>query len=125
MLAILFLTASTQFSLPPNLLSSLCYVESRHNISVVHEHDGGDSSIGICQIKLKTAKYLGFKGTEKQLLDPKTNIYYAAKYLAYQRTRYHGDIKKAIIAYNKGHAGHLTKTPYSDKVLYTWRLANE
>jgi soluble lytic murein transglycosylase-like protein len=123
LLTLLFNTTSAEFKLPPNLLSSLCYIESTHNINAVHKDDGGGDSVGICQVKLKTAKWLGFKGTEKQLMYPKTNIYYAAKYLAYQKKRY-GNITRAIVAYNIGNAKNLTRSKYSDKVIKQWRALN-
>lgn len=123
LLTLLFSTTSAQFSLPPNLLSSLCYVESTHNIKALHRDDGNSNSVGVCQVKLKTAQWLGFKGTEKQLMDPTTNIYYAAKYLAWQKRRYNS-VTKAIIAYNIGNANNLTRTKYSDKVIVQWRVSN-
>lgn len=123
-LTLLFMTTSAQFNLPPNLLSSLCYVESTHNIKAIHKDDGSGNSVGVCQIKLKTAKWLGFKGTEKQLMEPATNIHYAAKYISYQHGRYKS-VTKAIIAYNMGNAKNLTKTKYSDKVINQWRKTNE
>lgn len=116
----LFLSATVHYGLPPGLLSSLCYVESKHDINAIHHDDGDMNSVGICQVKLKTAKWLGFKGTEKQLMDPATNIDFAAKYLKYQINRYKS-LQKAVIAYNKGHAGNLTYTAYQDKVFKTWR----
>lgn len=119
----LFLTVSTQFNLPNNLLSSLCYVESKHEINAIHLDDGGSKSLGICQVKYNTAKWLGFKGTESELMLPENNIYYAAKYLAYQQKRY-SCINKAIIAYNKGNAKHFTKSKYRDKVIKQWRGVN-
>lgn len=122
-LTLLFATTSAQFKLPENLLSSLCWVESKHKVDAIHKDDGTTNSVGICQIKLKTAKWMGFKGTEKQLMDPKTNIYYAAKYLAYQHSRYKS-INKAIIAYNIGNAKNLTSTKYSTKVNTQWRIMN-
>lgn len=115
-----FILISAQFNLPPNLLSSLCYVESTHNIEAIHYDDGGSNSVGICQIKLRTAQNLGFEGTEQDLMDPYTNIYYAAKYLSHQHKRYHGNIEKSLIAYNMGSAKDLTTTPYSAKVLKIW-----
>lgn len=119
-LTILFTSASMQYGLQPKLLSSLCWVESKHVITAVHKDDGTSNSVGVCQIKLKTAKWLGFTGTEKQLMDPETNIKYAAKYLAYQQHRYHS-ITKAVIAYNIGNAKGLTSTNYSRKVFKVWR----
>lgn len=115
-LALIFTTATQQFALPNGLLPSLCYVETKHDVNAVHYDDGGSDSLGICQIKLSTAKSLGFKGTQKQLMLPNTNIFYAAKFLRYQITRYHGNITKAVVAYNKGNAKNLTRSQYSDKV---------
>lgn len=122
-LTILFSHATVQARLPPNLLSALCYVESAHNIHAIHKDDGTSNSVGICQVKLKTAKWLGFKGTEKQLMDPATNIHYAALYLSRQIKRY-GSIEKGVIAYNIGNAKRLTHTNYSVKVLKQWRAEN-
>src|SRR5882757_11341219 len=120
-LTAIFIATSTQFNLPPGLLASLCFVESGHDIQAIHYNDGNGNSIGICQIKYKTSQWLGFKGTEQELMNPSTNIYYAAAYLSYQRHRYQGSIHKAVIAYNYGHAGHLTSTEYQVKVYKVWQ----
>jgi soluble lytic murein transglycosylase-like protein len=96
-----FSPAAKQAKVDVNLLRAVCWVESGHR-SIITREDGGSSSIGICQLKLATAKHMGFKGTRLQLLDPKVNARYAAKYLAWQFKRY-GDWKFAIIAYNRGH----------------------
>lgn len=110
-----------QFGLPQGLLSSICFVESSHNPTAIHYSDGSGDSIGICQIKLKTAQWMGFQGTAEELLEPRINIYYAAAYLTHQFTRYQNQTEKAIIAYNMGHAGQLTRTEYSDRVIKQWR----
>lgn len=111
---------SAQFNLPPGLLSSLCYIESTHNITAVHHDDGRGDSLGICQIKLETAKGLGFKGSQKELMQIENNIYYAGAYLQHQKNRYNGDITKAVIAYNIGSAKHLTTSRYQTKVFKQW-----
>ncbi len=121
-LTALFISTTVQLNLPPNLLSSVCYIETRHNVSKIHRHDGDSDSIGICQIKLKTAKWLGYKGDAKGLLDPKVNIYYAGKYLKYHMNR-HNNVSKAVIAYNQGHVGKAQFTSYQIKVFKQWRLA--
>lgn len=123
-IASLFLSTTLTFHLPSNLLSSLCFVESAHKPNAIHKDDGNSNSLGICQIKLATAKDLGFKGTEQELMNPKTNIHYAGKYLKHQIIRYKGSTIKAIIAYNRGNAGTLIKTKYSSKVINTWRAKN-
>lgn len=120
LLTALFAAATKQFNLPQGLLASLCYVESAHDTGAIHHDDGGTNSVGICQVKLSTAQWLGFKGTEKELMEPKTNIYYAAKYLKYNISRYKDHIK-GVVAYNRGNALGLTSSKYSDKVINQWR----
>jgi soluble lytic murein transglycosylase-like protein len=126
-IAALFLSTTIQFQLPPGLLSSICYIESKHQKNAVHYNDGKYASLGICQIQLRTARYMGFKGTEEYLMQPRINIYYAGLYLKYQLRRYHGNVTKAVVAYNKGHAGDVSISTYSsqycNKVFRQWRLA--
>jgi soluble lytic murein transglycosylase-like protein len=117
---VLFTATSLHFNLPPGLLSSICYVETRHNVNAIHYQDGGEDSIGVCQLHYTTAQWLGYEGTEEGLLDPATNIYWAGAYLAYQQCRYHS-IQRAVIAYNYGHAKGLTTTEYQVKVYRQWR----
>jgi soluble lytic murein transglycosylase-like protein len=116
-----FISVSAQFNLPPDLLSSICYVESKHDAFAVHHDDGGSDSLGVCEIKYETAKWLGFKGDAPELMNPRQNIYYAGKYLRYQLDRYNWNIPKAVISYNQGRAGDLTHTEYSVRVLKQWR----
>ena len=120
LLTLWFTVMSSQYNLPPGLLQSLCYIESNHRVEVINYNDGDGHSYGVCQIKYKTAKYLGFKGTPEQLMEPQNNIKYAAAYLAYQMKRYKGNISKAVIAYNKGNANKLTSTRYQLKVFNRW-----
>lgn len=119
MIVALFTSISLSLSLPTGLLSALCYTESKYKINAVHRDDGGSDSIGICQLKLSTAKEYGFQGTEKELMKPETNILIAGLYLKYQITRYNS-VKKGVIAYNRGNANHLTSSKYQDKVYQRW-----
>jgi soluble lytic murein transglycosylase-like protein len=119
-ITLLFILTSIKYSLPPGLLKSLCYIESKHDPSVININDGGSDSIGICQVKLKTAKWLGFKGNEKDLLKPENNIEYAGKYLKYQIERY-DSLSKGVIAYNRGNSKGLTNSIYLDKVINQWK----
>ena len=102
--------------IPVELLRAVCETESKHNLKVKRVWDGGSYSYGVCQVKLGTARLLGFKGKEQQLIDPNTNIDYAAKYLAYQLKRYKGDYKKAIVSYNRGSYNKDETMTYSGKV---------
>ncbi len=122
---LLFSVASQNSHLPPGLLSALCFVESSHNPNAVNLDDGKGSSLGMCQIKLATARTLGFNGTQAELMQPKTNIELAGKYLKKQLRRYNGDFKKGISAYNSGtcridSSGHIRNKQYVNKVLTAW-----
>lgn len=119
----LFIAATNHFNLPPGLIDSVCYVETKWDTTSIHHDDGGTDSIGVCQVKLKTAVWLGYTGGEEGLLDPAINVYYAAAYLAFQNERYH-DVTKAIVAYNRGNAYNLTNSAYSDKVIRHWQTYN-
>lgn len=121
-LSLTFLLNTRANHLPPKLLSSICYVESKYNAHAIHKDDGGSDSLGICQIKLKTARWLGFNGTKQELMQPGVNIAYAAKYLHHLIGRYNGRVSQAVIAYNRGHAGYLRTTQYQRRVFYEWEL---
>lgn len=117
----LFTAVTIQFKLPPQLIDSICYIESTYNTKAVHHDDGNGDSLGVCQIKLETARLMGFPGTAEQLMYPPTNIWYASAYLKHQLLRYHNNATNAIIAYNQGSVKGLTHTRYSDKVVKYWR----
>lgn len=97
----LFKQAASQEGISAPLLSALCWVESSHR-SVIRILDGSSPSIGVCQVKLRTARSVGFTGTAKELLKPEINIFIAAKYLHYQLERYNQNWKMAVTAYNRG-----------------------
>ena len=123
----LFTSFTASHDLPQGLLSALCHVESKHQVSAFVAHDGSSPSYGVCQIKLATARSVGFKGQEKDLMQPSINIKYAAKYLKRQLNRYNGDTRKAVAAYNAGTYFEKNKRPanftYVRKVFSAW-LAN-
>lgn len=87
--------------------------------------DGNSPSYGVCQIKLETARYLGFSGTAKQLMKPENNIFWAGKYLSMQLKRYNNDPRKAVAAYNAGthrvdKRGKIKNNQYVVKVFKAW-----
>jgi len=124
-LVTLFTAVSHTYHIPKGLMSSVCWVESGHKISAVNRNDGGEDSIGACQLHYSTAKWLGFKGSREELYLPKNNVKYAAKYLQYQLKRYDGSIPDAIAAYNAGRAVRLRTGAYLNmgyvlKVFKAW-----
>lgn len=112
--------ATQQHNLPAGLLQAVCTTESQLDPNAVHQDDGGSTSLGLCQVKLTTAQWLGFQGTEQDLMEPSVNAYYAAQYLHKQLIRYNENIPKALTAYNRGNAIGIESSEYSDKVLKQW-----
>lgn len=99
-----FSVATTAFSIPPGLLPAMCWVESNHRPRVINVVDGTSASYGMCQIKLMTARHMGFRGSPLELLRPGVNAYYAAKYLKYNIDRC-GSVHKGVEGYNRGNCG--------------------
>lgn len=83
------------------LLLAICTQESNLTNAMVL-HDGGSPSYGVCQLKYETAKMMGFDGKAEKLMDPTVNAKWAARYLAYQQTRYGDSWYKLAAAYNAG-----------------------
>ena len=98
------------------VLKAICEVETNHNTKLKKIWDGGSYSYGICQVKLGTARAMGFKGSDKELSNPEINIEFAARYLAYQLKRYKGNYKKAIVSYNRGSYTNEETKSYQGKV---------
>lgn len=126
----IFASVTADLGLPDGLLSALCFVESSHKINAINRNDGVGHSLGICQIKLSTAKMLGYKGTAEKLhKNPKVNAYWAGRYLKRQINRY-DDVNLGIAAYNAGTVrlndrGEIMNRKYLVKVLKRWRTTHE
>lgn len=122
----LFAAVSQNLDLPKGLLASVCWVESSYNVEAINIDDGRGDSIGVCQVKVQTARMLGFKGTERQLQNPRVNSYYAGLYLRNQLRRYSGSLDKGVASYNSGTwridvNGNTKNQKYVDKVLKKWK----
>lgn len=111
----LFISVSMDLNLPTGLLNTLCRVESGLNPKALNVHDGGSPSYGVCQVKYQSAKLVGFKGSPKQLMDPKVNIDVAGRILSAQYKRY-GNWAKAVTAYNKGNSSSHGGSAYLARV---------
>lgn len=121
-LAPLFLAATLNNGLPPGLIDAVCFVEYSHNpgAHLIRHNDGKGDSLGTCQIKLATARMMGFKGTKEELMLPEVNVEQAARYLAYQLKRYGGDYAKAVTAYNAGTTYSHGGSKYLAQVFNAW-----
>jgi len=100
---------------PISLAHAVVSVESNYKPNV----RGSAGEIGLMQIKLQTARGMGYRGTAKGLYDPATNIRYGMKYLGQARKLAGGDLCGTILKYNGGHgATRMSKGPlrYCGKV---------
>ncbi len=84
--------------LPVELVHRVIMRESRYNPRAVHR-----GNYGMMQIKLATARGLGYTGTAEGLLDPETNLTYAVKYLAGAYHAANGNHNRAVAYYAGGY----------------------
>lgn len=62
---------------------------------------------GLMRLKASTAKDMGWKSNNvEELFDENTNLKFGIRYLCWDIKRYHGDIRKALAAYNAGHCSY-------------------
>jgi soluble lytic murein transglycosylase-like protein len=96
---------------PEALVHRVIVRESRYRPHVV----GRGGTIGLMQIKLATARGLGYTGDAAGLRDPNTNLTYAVKYLAGAYRAANGDHRRAVGYYAGGyyHAAKRQRTALS------------
>jgi soluble lytic murein transglycosylase-like protein len=86
-------------NVPEALVHRVILRESRYQPNLV----GRCGCIGLMQIKLATARGLGYTGTADGLLDPNTNMTYAVKYLAGAYRTAGGNADRAVGYYASGY----------------------
>jgi soluble lytic murein transglycosylase-like protein len=84
---------------PEALVHRVIVRESRYQPGLV----GHGGTIGLMQIKLATARGLGYTGDAAGLRDPNTNLTYAVKYLAGAYRAANGDHGRAVRYYAGGY----------------------
>jgi soluble lytic murein transglycosylase-like protein len=88
----LIATHANANAVPEALVHRVIVRESRYRPGLV----GRGGTIGLMQIKLATARGLGYTGTAEGLRDPNTNLTYAVKYLAGAYRAANGDHGRAV-----------------------------
>ena len=86
---------------PAALVHRVIVRESRYQPDLV----GRGGTIGLMQIKLATARGLGYHGDAEGLRDPDTNLAYGVKYLAGAYRAANGDHDRAVHYYAAGYYG--------------------
>lgn len=83
---------------PVELVHRVIMRESRYNPRAVSK-----GNYGMMQIRLATARGLGYTGSAQGLLDPNTNLTYAVKYLAGAYRAAGGNPNRAVAYYAGGY----------------------
>src|SRR6476660_439902 len=99
---------------PEALVHRVIVRESRYQPGLV----GRGGTIGLMQIKLATARGLGYTGDAAGLRDPNTNLTYAVKYLAGAYRAANGDHGRAVSYHASGYYA-AEKRQRLDRVGYT------
>ena len=98
---------------PVALVHRVIVRESRYQPKLV----GRGGTIGLMQIKLATARSLGYTGDAEGLRDPNTNLAYGVKYLAGAYHAANGDHNRAMQLYASGYY-EVAKRQRLERVLY-------
>lgn len=91
---------ATAHGLPEQLVRRVITIESRGNPKLINS-----GNYGLMQIRLGTARAMGYQGEADGLLDADTNMTYAVKYLAGAYRAAGCDPDLAISYYQRGYAG--------------------
>ena len=86
-------------NVPEALVHRVIVRESKYHPSLV----GRGGTIGLMQIKLATARGLGYTGDAAGLRDPDTNLAWGVKYLAGAYRAANGDHSRAVHYYASGY----------------------
>jgi soluble lytic murein transglycosylase-like protein len=85
-------------NVPESLVRRIIRRESRGNARAVH-----NGNYGLMQIRLGTARAMGYRGGVRGLLDAETNMRYAVKYLAGAYRAARGNPDRAVHYYAAGY----------------------
>lgn len=126
-----FQTVSSLIPIDINFLKAACFTESSGRKDISRwEATIGEYSIGLMQILLSTARGEGFRGTQAELFEPKTNLFYGAKYLKFWLNKTGNDLSLTASAYNGGYRAYyyyqdnnkFLNSNHVNKVLKYYRL---
>lgn len=84
---------------PVALAHAIIKVESNYRVNA----RGSVGEIGLMQIRLQTARLMGYRGSAKNLYNPSENLKWGMKYLGKARKLAKGNMCGTILRYNAGH----------------------
>lgn len=101
---------ANKHKVPVNLAHAVIRTESNYNPKA----KGSVGEIGLMQLRLATARSVGYTGSASGLYDPQTNLEYGMRYLAQAHKLSAGSTCGTILKYNAGH-GAKRMNPVSAK----------
>ena len=107
------------YGLPQELVHRVVKRESRYNPLAVN-----NGNYGIMQIRLGTARAMGYSGDAEGLLDPDTNMTYAVKYLAGAYRAAGCDPDRAMRLYSTGYYAEAKRLGFSPYTLASTKQEN-
>lgn len=121
---------SSKYGVDPALIKGIIQQESRWDVNASrYEAHLNDSSWGLMQVLLKTAKWIlgNDKLTIADLINPQINVDAGTKYIASLLKQYNGKVQDAIAAYNAGSPrrnkdGSYVNQAYVDKVYRNYMM---
>ena len=120
----IFIDAARNYDLNPRLLLLLTLIESRFDPQAV----SSKGALGMTQVMPKVwLTRIEFISDRRDLMDPFLNIYAGAHVLRYYLDRAKGNVKLALLMYNRGEGavnrdilkGHDPSNGYAQKVLFS------
>lgn len=112
-------SAARNAGIPPALLAAVAYEENGGNFQGAAHRVSGAGAIGVMQLMPDTA----WKVLRVNPWNPRQNIQGAARYLARMISRFHGNLREALMAYNAGptavreHLASVSSRTYAERVL--------
>lgn len=88
---------ANEAGVPFELANAVIIIESRYN-----PHVSNRGALGLMQIKLGTARGMGFEGSSKALMEVENNLRFGMRYLAAAYHASKGDICETVMRYQSG-----------------------
>lgn len=106
-------TEAMRQGVPVGLAVAIARTESKFNCGAVGRH----GERGVMQIKPRTAKGVGYRGSPSGLNNCQTGIRYGMIYLKQAHRRAGGNVYRTALLYNAGLGSNRKKSAYAEKIV--------
>lgn len=106
-------TEAMRQGVPVGLAVAIAKTESKFNCGAVGRH----GERGVMQIKPRTAKGVGYRGSPSGLNNCQTGIRYGMIYLKQAHRRAGGNVYRTALLYNAGLGSNRKRSAYAEKIV--------